>query len=65
MQLAALKGRLAASRARTGVIFGLSRVGFTRLDKNTMYRSFTGSMMIEVPVNPVWPKVTGEAIASM
>src|SRR5690242_3990510 len=35
-------------------------VGFTRLVRTTTKRSFSGSIQIEVPVKPVWPKLHGE-----
>src|SRR5689334_19125979 len=38
----------------------LLRDGFTRLVRTTTNRSFSGSIQIEVPVKPVWPKLQGE-----
>src|SRR6266480_5728954 len=38
----------------------LLREGFTRLVSTTTNRSFSGSIQIDVPVKPVWPKLHGE-----
>ena len=46
-----------ATTARIWPNFGVSRVGFTRLVSSTTTSSRVGSIQIEVPVNPVCPKL--------
>src|SRR5688572_5996710 len=43
---------------RSARYFAVSRVGFTRFVSSTTNRSSSGSIQIEVPVKPVWPKAS-------
>src|SRR5439155_20158794 len=50
-----------ATRRRTCRMASLSRVGWTRLVSRMMKSWRSGSIHIEVPVKPVWPKARGES----
>ena len=53
--------KIASWRAgRTWRICSLARVGFTRLVSKMTKRSRSGSIQSDVPVKPVWPKLSGE-----
>src|ERR1043165_6081200 len=50
-----------ANATRTRPILLLLREGFTRLLSRMMKTSLSGSIQMDVPVNPVWPKAFAES----
>src|SRR6185437_8131135 len=53
---ASARATASARWTRTGPSRGLSRVGSTRFVSRMMNRSCCGSIQMDVPVKPVWPK---------